>query len=152
MTWLEHAAAYAAMNWPLAAAHSRRRRAVVRGNSRRGPSESRDGRIWHRARSIAATPGGARLRPYDLRHAALSLWLASGALPADVAARAGHSVRVLLAVYAHCIPGATRSPASTSREPSTPATGPPLAHKNRRRPGKPVRHASVPQLDPAGHS
>jgi hypothetical protein len=31
-------------------------------------------------------------------------------------------------------PAATRSPASTSREPSTPATGPPLAHKNRRRP------------------
>lgn len=44
-------------------------------------------------------------RPYDLRHAALSLWLASGAPPAEVAARAGHSVRVLLTIYAHCIPG-----------------------------------------------
>ncbi len=44
-------------------------------------------------------------RPYDLRHAALSLWLASGAPPAEIAARAGHSVRVLLTIYAHCIPG-----------------------------------------------
>jgi hypothetical protein len=44
-------------------------------------------------------------RPYDLRHAALSLWLASGAPPAEVAARAGHSAHVLLTVYAHCIPG-----------------------------------------------
>jgi hypothetical protein len=48
---------------------------------------------------------GGILRPYDLRHAALSLWLASGTPPAEIAARAGHSVRVLLAVYAHCIPG-----------------------------------------------
>jgi len=30
---------------------------------------------------------------------------ASGALPTEVAARAGHSVRVLLTFYAHCIPG-----------------------------------------------
>ena len=43
--------------------------------------------------------------PYDLRHAALSLWLASGAPPAEIAARAGHSVRVLLTIYAHCVPG-----------------------------------------------
>jgi integrase len=42
---------------------------------------SRYGRIWHHARSAAAMPGAARLRPYDLRHAALSLWLASGARP-----------------------------------------------------------------------
>jgi integrase len=42
---------------------------------------SRYGRIWHQARSAAAIPGAARLRPYDLRHAALSLWLASGARP-----------------------------------------------------------------------
>ena len=66
---------------------------------------SRYGRIWHQARSAAAMPGAARLRPYDLRHAALSLWLASGAPPAEIAARAGHSVRVLLTCYAHCIPG-----------------------------------------------
>ena len=71
-------------------------------------------------------------RPYDLRHAALSLWLASGAPPAEIAARAGHSVRVLLTIYATAYPAATRSPAGRSSKPSTPAGGPRLAHKNRR--------------------
>jgi hypothetical protein len=47
----------------------------------------------------------ARHRPYDLRHAALSLWLNAGAPPAQIAARAGHSVAVLLSTYAHCIDG-----------------------------------------------
>jgi integrase len=74
--------------------------------ARGGPlSESRYGRIWHQARSAAATPGPTRLRLYDLRHAALSLWLASGAPPAEVATRAGHSVHVLLTIYAHGIAG-----------------------------------------------
>jgi hypothetical protein len=77
--------------------------------ARGGPlSESLYGRIWHQARA-AAIPGPAGTcparRPYDLRHAALSLWLASGAPPAEIAARAGHSVRVLLTIYAHGIPG-----------------------------------------------
>jgi integrase len=77
--------------------------------ARGGPlSESLYGRIWHQARA-AAIPGQAGTqpvrRPYDLRHAALSLWLASGAPPAEIAARAGHSVRVLLTIYAHGIPG-----------------------------------------------
>jgi hypothetical protein len=75
-----------------------------------GPlSESLYGRIWHQARAAAMPEDGTGTqpvrRPYDLRHAALSLWLASGAPPAEVAARAGHSVRVLLTIYAHCIPG-----------------------------------------------
>ena len=39
------------------------------------------------------------------RHAALSLWLSSGGDPAQIAARAGHSVAVLLNVYSHCIHG-----------------------------------------------
>ena len=73
-------------------------------------SESSYGRTWHAARDVALGPELAATtlarRPYDLRHAALSLWLnATGAPPAEVAARAGHSVHVLLAVYAHCIPG-----------------------------------------------
>ena len=55
---------------------------------------------------LAAT--GLARRPYDLRHAALSLWLSAGAPPAEVAARAGHSVTVLLSVYAHCIDGQDR--------------------------------------------
>ncbi len=72
-------------------------------------SESLYGRIWHQARAAAMPQDGTgaqRLRrPCDLRHAALSLWLASGAPPAEIAARAGHSVRVLLTIYAHCMPG-----------------------------------------------
>jgi hypothetical protein len=81
---------------------------VFRG-ARGGPlSESLYGRIWHQA-PAAAIPGQAGTwparRPYDLRHAALSLWLSSSAPAAEVAARAGHSVRVLLTIYAHCMPG-----------------------------------------------
>lgn len=44
-------------------------------------------------------------RPYDLRHAAVSLWLNSGVPETEVAARAGHSVAVLHRVYAKCISG-----------------------------------------------
>jgi hypothetical protein len=42
-------------------------------------------------------------RPYDLRVAALSAWLSAGADPQTVARRAGHSVTVLLRVYAKFI-------------------------------------------------
>jgi integrase len=44
-------------------------------------------------------------RPYDLRHAAPSLWLNSGVPTTEVARRAGHGVAVLLKIYAHCIDG-----------------------------------------------
>jgi len=44
-------------------------------------------------------------RPYDLRHAALSLWLNAAGAPAEVAARAGTSARVLHEVYLHCTDG-----------------------------------------------
>ncbi|GLZ12358.1 hypothetical protein Acsp04_25930 [Actinomadura sp. NBRC 104425] len=44
-------------------------------------------------------------RPYDLRHAGVSLWLNSGVPPTEVAERAGHSVNVLLRIYAKCIDG-----------------------------------------------
>ena len=44
-------------------------------------------------------------RPYDLRHAAVSLWLNPGVPATEVAERAGHSVDVLLKVYAKCIDG-----------------------------------------------
>jgi integrase len=44
-------------------------------------------------------------RPYDLRHAAVSLWLNSGVPATEVATRAGHSVDVLLKVYAKYIEG-----------------------------------------------
>jgi len=78
--------------------------------TRGGPlSESVYGRAWHAARAIALGPelAASRLarRPYDLRHAALSLWLNTGGDPAAIAARAGNSVAVLLTVYTHCIHG-----------------------------------------------
>jgi integrase len=44
-------------------------------------------------------------RVYDLRHAAASLWLNAGVPPTEVARRLGHSVAVLLKVYANCIDG-----------------------------------------------
>lgn len=66
-------------------------------------------RVWQEAREIGLSPeqGASSLarRPYDLRHAALSSWLNAGVPPTDVAERAGHSVKVLLAVYAKCVDG-----------------------------------------------
>jgi integrase len=44
-------------------------------------------------------------RPYDLRHAAVTLWLDAGVPATEVAHRAGHGVAVLLKVYAGCIDG-----------------------------------------------
>ena len=44
-------------------------------------------------------------RPYDLRHAAVSTWLNAGVPAPQVAEWAGHSVDVLLRVYAKCIAG-----------------------------------------------
>jgi integrase len=78
--------------------------------TRGGPlSESSYGRTWHTARTQALGPAAAATavarRPYDLRHAALSLWLNAGAAPAQIAQRAGHSITTLLAVYTHCIDG-----------------------------------------------
>ena len=59
--------------------------------ARGGPlSESIYGRTWHAARSSALGPELAATalarRPYDLRHAALSLWLNAGGAPAQIAA------------------------------------------------------------------
>ncbi|MEV0632670.1 hypothetical protein [Nonomuraea wenchangensis] len=59
---------------------------------------------WARPTSAQVASPLAR-RPYDLRHAAVSLWL-NGDVPApEVAARAGHGVDVLFRVYAKCIDG-----------------------------------------------
>lgn len=66
-------------------------------------------RVWEEARGYALVPGQVDSplagRPYHLRHAAVSLWLNGGVPPTEVAARAGHSVDVLLKVYAKCIYG-----------------------------------------------
>jgi integrase len=64
-------------------------------------------RVWDQAREIGLSPEQAASpfarRPYDLRHAALSSWLAAGVPPTEVAQRAGNSVKVLLTVYAKCL-------------------------------------------------
>ncbi|MER6176041.1 tyrosine-type recombinase/integrase [Streptosporangium sp. NPDC001681] len=65
--------------------------------------------VWQEARKLAFTPAQVASplarRPYDLRHAAVSLWLNAGVSAPDVAERAGHSVDVLLRVYAKCLDG-----------------------------------------------
>ena len=45
-------------------------------------------------------------RPYDLRHAAVSLWLNAGVGPQQVVDWAEHSVHVLVNVYAKGVDGA----------------------------------------------
>ena len=44
-------------------------------------------------------------RAYHLRHACVSTWLNGGVAPTQVAEWAGHSVAVLLQIYAKCISG-----------------------------------------------
>jgi integrase len=65
--------------------------------------------VWAEARTLALTPAQVAsplaARPYDLRHAAVSLWLNAGVPAPEVAERAGHSVEVLLRVYAKCLDG-----------------------------------------------
>jgi integrase len=66
-------------------------------------------RAWIKARQTVLTAAEqasplAR-RPYDLRHACLSTWLNGGVYPTQVAEWAGHSVDVLLRIYAKCVVG-----------------------------------------------
>jgi len=44
-------------------------------------------------------------RPYDLRHGGISLRVNAGVPATQVAEWAGHSVEVLLTIYAKCIEG-----------------------------------------------
>lgn len=66
-------------------------------------------RMWDRARRAALTAdqyaSPLARRPYDLRHAAVSTWLNGGVAPTQVAEWAGHSVDVLLRIYAKCLDG-----------------------------------------------
>lgn len=72
-------------------------------------SASSYGKTWRKARQLALTEaqvtGPLAKRPYDLRHACLSLWLNAGVPATTVAEWAGHSVNVLLRVYAKCVDG-----------------------------------------------
>jgi integrase len=59
-------------------------------------------RFWNPAVEEA---GLSPLRIHDLRHTAVALWIAAGANPTQIAARAGHtSVSVVLDRYGHLLP------------------------------------------------
>lgn len=66
-------------------------------------------RAWTKARQTALSPeeqaSPLAKRPYDLRHACVSTWLNGGVAPTQVAEWAGHSVNVLLRIYAKCLVG-----------------------------------------------
>jgi integrase len=66
-------------------------------------------RAWDKARMTALTDEEYRStlarRPYDLRQACLSTWLNGGVAATQVAEWAGHSVEMLLRVYARCLDG-----------------------------------------------
>ncbi|WP_395111595.1 tyrosine-type recombinase/integrase [Actinomadura sp. SCN-SB] len=76
-------------------------------------SESVYTRVWGEARSDVLTPAEVQSvlaeRPYDLRHARLSIWLNAGIAPPQVADWAGNSVPVLLRVYAKCLTDSTET-------------------------------------------
>ena len=59
-------------------------------------------RVWRPAVEAAGLDG---LRIHDLRHTAVALWIAAGASPTEVAARAGHaSTSFVLDRYGHLLP------------------------------------------------
>ncbi|WP_216853817.1 hypothetical protein [Phytoactinopolyspora halotolerans] len=68
-------------------------------------------RVWAKARKTVFGTGAEHsplaARPYDLRHAGVSTWLNAGVDAAQVAEWAGHSIEVLLRIYAKCIDGDT---------------------------------------------
>jgi integrase len=68
----------------------------------RPPTSTNYGPVWLRARTHLWTEGHplAAATVYDLRHAAATMMLRAGVPPAEVARRLGHSVDILMRVYA----------------------------------------------------
>jgi integrase len=99
------------LRWHIAAyGHAPDGRLFVTQGYGNGPvSKETYSRVWRTARRIALPPEKQQTplakRPYDLRHAAVSLWHNKGVPATQVAEWAGHSVHVLLKVYAKCIDG-----------------------------------------------
>lgn len=100
-----------ALQWHIAAhGHAPDGRLFVTKGYGHGPvSKETYARVWRAARKATLNEAQHRStlakRPYDLRHAAVSLWLNAGVPATQVAEWAGHSVNVLLKVYAKCIEG-----------------------------------------------
>jgi integrase len=105
----------------------------VRNNGRIGSSTY--GRVWAKAREVVFVPetfsSPLAKRPYDLRHACVSTWLAAGVEPTRVAAWAGHSVAVLLRVYAKFLDGGEQDARAKVERLLTP----PSQGRNRAEPG-----------------
>ncbi|MGH3326328.1 MAG: tyrosine-type recombinase/integrase [Streptomycetales bacterium] len=82
---------------------------LFRGHRGGHLSESVYGPVWQAAREKALTPDQVASplagRPYDLRHSGVTLALNAGVPAPEIARRAGHSVDVLLRVYAGCTDG-----------------------------------------------
>jgi integrase len=82
---------------------------LFRTDSGRPVQDSTYTAVWRRARrkvlteDQVASPLGRR--PYDLRHAGISLWLNAGVPVTEIARRAGNGVAVILARYANCVDG-----------------------------------------------
>jgi integrase len=65
--------------------------------------------VWRRRKWAPAVDAAVLkpLRPHDLRHTAVALWIASGASPLELSRRAGHtSVSFTLDRYGHLFPEA----------------------------------------------
>ena len=71
----------------------------------RSPTGARGSKLARRRSPPAEQASPLARRPYDLRHACLSTWLNGGVYPTQVAEWAGHSVDVLLRIYAKCVVG-----------------------------------------------
>jgi len=65
--------------------------------------------VWRKVRRLALPPEQLATplmrRPYDLRHSGITWRLNSGVPATEIAAWAGHSVAMLLRVYARCVAG-----------------------------------------------
>jgi integrase len=75
---------------------------VLTNAASRTPTTTNYGPVWVRART-ERWPSGHRLgntTVYDLRHSAATMMLRAGVPPAEVARRLGHSVDILMRVYA----------------------------------------------------
>jgi integrase len=100
-----------ALRWHIAEyGHAPDGRLFVTQGYGNGPvSKETYSRVWRAARRLGLPEDKQRTplakRPYELRHAAVSLWLNQGVPATQVAEWAGHSVHVLLKVYAKCIDG-----------------------------------------------
>ncbi|MBB4912486.1 tyrosine-type recombinase/integrase [Actinophytocola algeriensis] len=83
-------------------------------------AESTIVRVWDKARKAALTEeeyaSPLARRPYDLRHACVSTWLAAGVPSTQCAEWAGHSVAVLHQIYAKVINGLEQRPIDESKK------------------------------------